>query len=146
LGWTGQLFPLIGVHEASISMRELVSTRPLRRSDWPSEANRSCLKRRAVSLDFALTHSCNRPWTGIAMRLGERLSDIVRRFEIAPPDSPALVPIGGIQTSPMKLTQAYAALENDGVLPQVRFLAAVIGPKGKVVGIPPIKEVPRVMS
>jgi membrane peptidoglycan carboxypeptidase len=80
------------------------------------------------------------------MRLGERLNDIVRRFEIAPPDSPALVPIGGIQTSPMKLTQAYAALENDGVLPQVRFLAAVIGPKGKVVGMPPTKEMPRVMS
>jgi membrane peptidoglycan carboxypeptidase len=46
----------------------------------------------------------------------------------------------------MKLTQAYAALENDGVLPQVRFLAAVIGPKGEVVGMPPIKEMPRVMS
>lgn len=146
IGSTGKLFPLIGVREASINMRELVSTQPLRRPDWPSEANGSCLKRRAVSLDFALTHSCNRPWTGIAMRLGKRLNDIVRRFEIAPPGAPALVPIGGIQTSPMKLTQAYAALQNDGVLPQVRFLAAVIGPKGKVVGIPPIKEMPRVMS
>jgi penicillin-binding protein 1A len=146
IGSTGKLFPLIGVREASINMRELVSTQPLRRPDWPSEANGSCLKRRAVSLDFALTHSCNRPWTGIAMRLGKRLNDIVRRFEIAPPGAPALVPIGGIQTSPMKLTQAYAALENDGVLPQVRFLAAVIGPKGEVVGMPPIKEMPRVMS
>ena len=61
------------------------------------------------------------------MRLGQRLNDIVKRFEIAPPGSPALVPIGGIQTSPMKLTQAYGALENDGILPQVRFLVAVIG-------------------
>jgi penicillin-binding protein 1A len=146
IGSTGKLFPLIGVHEASISMREFVSTRPLRRSDWPSEANRSCLKWRAVSLDFALTQSCNRPWTGIAIRLGKRLNDIVRRFEITPPGAPALVPIGGIQTSPMKLTQAYAALENDGVLPQIRFLAAVIGPKGRVVGMPPIKKMPRVMS
>jgi membrane peptidoglycan carboxypeptidase len=46
----------------------------------------------------------------------------------------------------MKLTQAYAALENSGVLPQVRFLAAGIGPKGNVLGVPPIKEPRRVMS
>ena len=146
IGSTGKLFPLIGVREASISMGELISTRPLRTPDWPSEANRNCFKRRAVSLDFALTQSCNRPWTAIAMRLGKRLSDIVRRFEIAPPGSPALIPIGGIQTSPMKLTQAYASLENDGVLPQIRFLAAVIGPKGTVLGVPPIKVMARVMS
>ena len=80
------------------------------------------------------------------MRLGQRLNDIVKRFEIAPPGTPALVPIGGIQTSPMKLTQAYGALENDGILPQVRFLVAVIGTKGNVIGLPPIKEMPRVMS
>jgi penicillin-binding protein 1A len=146
IGSTGKLFPLIGVREASMSMRQLVSTRPLRRFDWPSEANRSCLKRRAVSLEFALAQSCNRPWTGIAMLLGKRLNDIVRRFEITPPEAPALVPIGGIQTSPMKLTQAYASLENDGVLPQIRFLAVVIGPKGEVLGLPPIKAMPRVMS
>jgi membrane peptidoglycan carboxypeptidase len=46
----------------------------------------------------------------------------------------------------MKLTQAYGALENDGILPQVRFLVAVIGAKGNVLGVPPIKETPRVMS
>ena len=80
------------------------------------------------------------------MRLGQRLNDIVKRFEIAPPGTPALVPIGGVQTSPMKLTQAYGALENDGILPQVRFLVAVIGAKGNVIGVPPIKETPRVMS
>ena len=146
IGSTGKLFPLIAVREAAISMRKFVSTRPLRTPNWPSEANRGCLKRRAVSLDFALTQSCNRPWTTIAMRLGKRLNDIVKRFDITPPGAPALVPIGGIQTSPMKLTQAYAALLNDGVLPQVRFLVAVIGPKGKVLGVPPIKEMPRVMS
>ena len=146
IGSTGKLFPLIGVREASMSMRELVSTRPLRRPDWPSEVNRRCLKRRAVPLDFALEQSCNRPWTEIAMRLGERLNDIVKRFEIAPPGAPALVPIGGIHTSPMKLTQAYAALENDGILPPARFLVALIGAKGNVLGVPPTKERPRVMS
>ena len=146
IGSTGKLFPLIGVREASMSMRERVSTRPLRRPDWPSEVNSRCLKKRAVSLDFALAQSCNRPWTEIAMRLGQRLNDIVKRFEIAPPGTPALVPIGGVQTSPMKLTQAYGALENDGILPQVRFLVAVIGAKGNVIGLPPIKEMPRVMS
>lgn len=146
IGSTGKLFPLIGVREASISMRERVSTRPLRRPDWPSEGNSRCLKRRAVSLDFALAQSCNRPWTEIAMRLGQRLNDIVKRFEIAPLGAPALVPIGGIQTSPMKLTQAYGALENDGILPQVRFLVAVIGAKGNLLGMPPIKQAQRVMS
>jgi penicillin-binding protein 1A len=146
IGSTGKLFPLVGVREASISMRQLVSTRPLRKLDWPSEINRLCLQRRAVNLEFALAQSCNRPWTEIAMRLGQRLNDIVKRFEIAPPTAPALVPIGGVQTSPMKLTQAYAALENGGVLPQVRFLAAGIGPKGNVLGVPPIKEPRRVMS
>jgi membrane peptidoglycan carboxypeptidase len=80
------------------------------------------------------------------MRLGQRLNDIVKRFEIAPPGTPALVPIGGVQTSPMKLTQAYGALENDGILPQVSFLVAVIGAKGNVIGLPPVKEMPRVMS
>ena len=146
IGSTGKLFPLIGVREASISMRERISTRPLRRPDWPSEANGRCLKRSAVSLDFALAQSCNRPWTEIAMRLGQRLNDIVKRFEIAPPGAPALVPIGGIQTSPMKLTRAYGALENDGILPQVRFLVAVVGAKGNVIGMPPIKHAQRVMS
>jgi penicillin-binding protein 1A len=146
MGSTGKLFPLIGVREASMSMRERVSTRPLRKPDWPSEVNSRCLNKRAVSLDFALTQSCNRPWTEIAMRLGQRLTDIVKRFEIPPPGTPALVPIGGIQTSPLKLTQAYGALENDGILPQVKFLIAVIGAKGNVIGVMPIKEMPRVMS
>jgi penicillin-binding protein 1A len=136
----------VGVREASISMTQLVSTRPLRKLDWPSEINRRCLQKRAVNLEFALAQSCNRPWTEIAMRLGQRLNDIVKRFEIAPPTTPALVPIGGVQTSPMKLTQAYAALENGGVLPQVRFLAAAVGPKGNVLGVPSIKEPRRVMS
>ena len=146
IGSTGKLFPLIGVREASMSMRERVSTRPLRRPDWPSELNSRCLRNRVVSLDFALAQSCNRPWTEIAMRLGQRLNGIVKRFGIAPPDAPALVPIGGIQTSPMKLAQAYGALENDGILPQVGFLVAVIGAKGNVLGVPPIKEAQRVMS
>ena len=146
IGSTGKLFPLVGVREGAISMQKLVSTRPLRRADWPSEVNRLCLSRKAVSLEFALAQSCNRPWTEIATRFGQRLNDIVKRFEIAPPSTPALVPIGGVQTSPMKLTQAYGALENNGVLPQVRFLAACIGPKGNVLGVPPIKDDIRVMS
>ena len=80
------------------------------------------------------------------MLLGPRVIDIVRRFDIAPPNAPSLVPIGGVQTSPMKLAQAYAALENGGVLPKVRFLSAVIGPRGNLVGRPARKEGPRVMS
>jgi membrane peptidoglycan carboxypeptidase len=80
------------------------------------------------------------------MLLGQRVIEIVRRFDIAPPNAPSLVPIGGVQSSPMKLAQAYAALENGGLLPQVRFLSAAIGPKGNIVGLPARKDGPRVMS
>ena len=125
IGSTGKLFPLIGVHEAGLSLNERFSTWPLRRSTWPAEPNRLCRKRAAVTLDFALAQSCNRPWTEVSMRLGQRVIDIVRRFDINPPNAPSLVPIGGVQTSPMKLAQAYAALENGGMLPQIRFLRAV---------------------
>ena len=109
IGSTGKLFPLIGVHEAGLSLNERFSTWPLRRSTWPAEPNRLCRKRAAVTLDFALAQSCNRPWTEVSMRLGQRVIDIVRRFDITPPNAPSLVPIGGVQTSPMKLAQAYAA-------------------------------------
>jgi penicillin-binding protein 1A len=146
IGSTGKLFPLIGVHEAGLSLNERFSTWPLRRSTWPAEPNRLCRKRGAVTLDFALAQSCNRPWTEVAMRLGQRVIDIVRRFDITPPNAPSLVPIGGVQTSPMKLAQAYAALENGGMLPQIRFLSAVIGPRGNLVGLPVSKDGPRVMS
>ena len=80
------------------------------------------------------------------MLLGPRVTDIVKRFGITPPNAPSLVPIGGVQTSPMKLAQAYASLENDGMLPHVRFLIAAIGPRGNVVGVPAAKDGPRVMS
>jgi penicillin-binding protein 1A len=146
IGSTGKLFPLIGVHEAGLSLNERFSTWPLRRSTWPAEPNRLCRKRAAVTLDFALAQSCNRPWTEVSMRLGQRVIDIVRRFDITPPNAPSLVPIGGVQTSPMKLAQAYAALENGGMLPQIRFLRAAIGPRGNIVGLPVRKDGRRVMS
>ncbi|HEY9520818.1 MAG TPA: transglycosylase domain-containing protein, partial [Methyloceanibacter sp.] len=146
IGSTGKLFPLIGVHEAGWSLNERFSTWPLRRSSWPAEPNPLCRQRAKVSLEFALAQSCNRPWTEVSMRLGQRVIDIVRRFDITPPNAPSLVPIGGVQTSPMKLAQAYAALENDGMLPQIRFLSAVIGPRGNLIGLPVRKDGPRVMS
>ena len=49
-----------------------------------------------------------------ALALGPKLTDIVARFEVGEPVSPALVPIGGVQTSPMKLARSYAALKNQG--------------------------------
>lgn len=146
IGSTGKLFPLIGVHEAGIDLGERVSTRPLRGRDWPSEPNSRCLATRTVSLDFALAQSCNRPWTEMALWLGPKLTSIVARFDIGARVSPALVPIGGIQSSPMKLAQSYAALKNDGLLPQVRYLAAAIGPKGNIIGVSQTKPLPRVMS
>lgn len=146
IGSTGKLFPLIGAHEEGVSLNQRVSTWPLRPPRWPAEPNPLCRKRAKVSLEFALVQSCNRPWTEVAMRLGPRVLEIVRRFGITPPNAPSLVPIGGVQTSPMKLAQAYAALENDGKLPQVRFLIAAIGPRGNILGLPATKQGPRVMS
>jgi penicillin-binding protein 1A len=146
IGSTGKLFPLIGIHEVSASLKDRYSTAPLGRPNWPAEPNSRCLARTAISLDFALAQSCNRPWTEAAIRLGPRLTEIVRRFDIAPPEAPALVPIGGIHTSPMKVAQAYAALDNNGALPQIRFLIAAIGYRGKVIGQPAIKTQRRVIS
>jgi penicillin-binding protein 1A len=146
IGSTGKLFPLIGVHEAGLSLATRVSTRPLRRWGWPAEPNSRCMARRFVSLDYALDQSCNRPWTDAAMRLGPRLTEIVSRFDISPPGSPSLVPIGGVQTSPLKLTQAYAALRNGGRLPNVSFLVAAIGPRGEVLALPARKDARRVMA
>ncbi len=135
IGSTGKLFPLIGVHEASFSLKERISTDPIRRPNWPAEPNSRCRAARTVRLDFALEQSCNRPWTEIAMCLDDKLTRIVKRFELESP-TPALVPIGGMHTSPMRLTQAYASLENDGKLPQIRFLIAALGSKGNVLGVP----------
>ena len=146
IGSTGKLFPLIGVHEMSGSLKDRYPTAPVRRPNWPAEPNSRCLARRTISLDFALAQSCNRPWTEVAIGLGPRLTEIVTRFDIAAPPAPALVPIGGVHTSPMKVARAYAALDNNGSLPQVRFLIAAIGPKGKLIGQPAIKDQRRVMS
>jgi penicillin-binding protein 1A len=146
IGSTGKLFPLIGVYEAGLSLEERFSTWPLRRSRWPAEPNPLCRRWPKVSLGFALAQSCNRPWTQVSMWLGPRVIEIIKRFSITPPNAPSLVPIGGVQTSPMKLAQAYAALENDGMLPQIRFLIAAIGPRGNIVGRLSRKDEPRVMS
>jgi penicillin-binding protein 1A len=146
IGSTGKLFPLIGVHEAAILLTHLVPTRPLRKPNWPAEPSSRCLARSKVRLDFALTYSCNRPWAEMSMEQGPKLNEIIKRFDIAPPESPSLVPLGGINTSPMKLTRAYASVRNGGALPPVRFLLAAIGPKGNIVGIPAPKAERRVMS
>jgi len=146
IGSIGKLFPLIGIHEVSASLKDQYATAPVRKPNWPAEPNSRCLARTAISLDFALAQSCNRPWTEAAMRLGPRLTEIVRRFDIAPPEAPGLVPIGGIHTSPMKVAQAYAALDNNGALPQIRFLIAAIGSRGNVIGQPAVKTQRRVIS
>ncbi|HXV29355.1 MAG TPA: penicillin-binding transpeptidase domain-containing protein, partial [Sinorhizobium sp.] len=146
IGSTGKLFPLIGLHEMGGSLNRRVSTRPIKRPSWPAEPNSRCLSRARVTLGFALTHSCNRPWTETSIRLGPRLGEIIARFELGAPTSASLVPLGGINTSPMKLTRAYASLRNGGLLPEPRFLIAAIGPKGEVIGLPAPKPERRAMS
>jgi penicillin-binding protein 1A len=134
------------MHEDAVSLKRRISTRPLRRPNWPAESNSRCVSRRSVSLGFALDHSCNRPWTEVAIRLGRRLDHIVQRFGLEPAGSSALVPLGGLHTSPMKVAQSYATLLNKGAIPQVRFFSAAIGAKGNVVGKPYIREKRRAMS
>jgi penicillin-binding protein 1A len=146
IGSTGKLFPLIGAHEAGISLNTRASTAPLRRNRWPAESNHRCLQRRSVSLYFALAQSCNRPWTGVSMQLGQRVLEIVRRFDIVPPQVPALVPIGGVYTSPLHLTRAYAAVKNKGLMPEPRYLIAAVGPQGSILGLPKVAAQKRVMS
>ena len=46
----------------------------------------------------------------------------------------------------MKLTRAYATLEIGGALPPVRYLAAAIGPEGRIFGHSAAKAQPSVMS
>ena len=84
IGSTGKLFPLIGVHEAGISLNERFSTRPFAEVAGRPSQIRGAWKR-AVTLDFALAQSCNRPWTEVAMWLGPRLTEIVERFDMGSP-------------------------------------------------------------
>lgn len=130
IGSTGKLFPMIGAHERPNVLRRKFSTQPVRDGDWPSEPNRRCAGN--VSLHYALTQSCNRPFTWLAQELGPNLTTIVKRFELKAPDSPLLVPLGGIETSPLLLARAYASLANGGQLPKVRGLVAMLGRSGKV--------------
>jgi membrane peptidoglycan carboxypeptidase len=85
-----------------------------------------------MTLPEAMTHSCNRPFTWAAYRLAGRLKDVVHEFELKPPDAPALVPLGGIEASPLQLARAYAAVANDGWLPNARTLVAALGRRGNV--------------
>jgi penicillin-binding protein 1A len=130
IGSTGKLFPMIGAHERPSLLRKRYSTAPLRDGDWPAEHNRRCTGN--LPLTYALAQSCNRPFTWLAQELGPQLTAIVKRFELKAPDSPLLVPLGGIETSPLQLARAYASLANGGQLPQVRGLVALVGKTGKV--------------
>jgi penicillin-binding protein 1A len=146
VGSAGKLFPLIAARELSISLKRRFPTGPVRGPDWPAEPNRRCVDRPTITLELALEQSCNRPWTALAIELGDRLNQVVARFDIAPPTAASLVPIGGIQTSPLKLARIYASLQNGGRMPEARFLAAAIGPGGNVIGAPEAKPEPQVMA
>lgn len=130
IGSTGKLFPMIGAHERPNLLRKRYSTQALRDGEWPSEPSKRCGGQ--MNLQYALTHSCNRPFTWLAQELGPGLTSIVKRFELKAPDSPLLVPLGGIETSPLMLARAYASLANGGQLPKIRGLVALVSRSGKV--------------
>jgi penicillin-binding protein 1A len=130
IGSTGKLFPMIAAHERPSLLRKKYSTQPLRDGAWPAEPNRRCAGN--VALPYALAQSCNRPFTWLAQELGPGLTSVVKRFGLKAPDSPLLVPLGGIETSPLQLARAYASLANGGQMPKIRGLVALVARSGKV--------------
>ena len=130
IGSTGKIFPMLAAHEKAGTLNRKFPTGPLRDVQWPAEPNHRCNGN--VSLQFALAQSCNRPFTWLAQELGPQLTTIVKRFGLNAPDSPLLVPLGGIETSPVLLARTYAAMANGGQLPKVRGLVAMLGRTGKV--------------
>lgn len=135
IGSTGKLFVLVAAYENGISPTREFPSRSLNGRGWPAEPSRLC-KGRDMTLTAALTHSCNRPFTWAAWELAHRLNTVVNRFDLTPPDAPALVPLGGIETSPLKLTRAYAAVANHGRMPRIRSLIAALGRRGNVLYAP----------
>jgi len=130
IGSTGKIFPMLAAHEKAGTLDRKFPTRPLRDGQWPAEPNKRCSGN--VSLQVALAQSCNRPFTWLAQELGPQLTTIVKRFGLNAPDSPLLVPLGGVETSPVLLARTYAAMANGGQMPKVRGLVAVLGRTGKV--------------
>jgi penicillin-binding protein 1A len=130
IGSTGKIFPMLAAHEKAGTLNRKFPTQPLREGQWPAEPNKRCSGN--ISLQFALAQSCNRPFTWLAQELGPQLTTIVKRFGLNAPDSPLLVPLGGIETSPVLLARTYAAMANGGQMPKVRALVAVLGRTGKV--------------
>jgi penicillin-binding protein 1A len=135
IGSTGKLFVLVAAYEYGISPNREFPSRSLDGRGWPAEPSRLC-KGRDMTLTEALTHSCNRPFTWAAYELAHRLTTVVDRFDLTPPDAPALVPLGGIETSPLRLARAYAAVANKGRLPRIRSLIAALGRRGNVLYAP----------
>ena len=130
IGSTGKIFPMLAAHEHAGMLNRKFPTQPLRDGHWPAEPNRRCTGN--ISLQFALAQSCNRPFTWLAQELGPQLTSVVKRFGLNAPENPLLVPLGGVETSPVLLARTYAALANGGQLPKVRGLVAVLNKTGKV--------------
>jgi len=143
IGSTGKLFVLVAGREHAFDPKRRFPAKPLRNGDWPAEPNRQC--RQEMTLAEAFAESCNRPFAWAAAELDGRLTRTVERFELKPPDAPALVPLGRIETSPLMLARSYAAVANDGALPQARALVAVLGRSGGIRYVP-AADARRVMS
>jgi len=143
IGSTGKLFVLVAAHESALDPKRQFSDRPLRDGGWPAEPNRQC--RHDMTLAQAFAESCNRPFAWAAVELENKLTRVVNRFELKPPDAPVLVPLGGIEASPLMLARSYAAVANDGGLPPVRALVAALGRAGNILHTPST-DAQRVMS
>jgi penicillin-binding protein 1A len=143
IGSTGKLFVLIAAHENGDDAKRHYPEKPIRNGGWPAEPNRQC--RGDKTLVAAFADSCNRPFAWAARELGDKLTRVVDRFDLKAPDAPVLVPLGGIEATPLMLARSYAAVANEGGLPRVRAVIASLSHAGSVLYAPePYAE--RVMS
>jgi penicillin-binding protein 1A len=143
IGSTGKLFVLVAAQEQGLDPAREFPQKPIRDGTWPAEPNRQC--RSAMHLQAALNESCNRPFAWAAMTLGSAVTSVVERFELTAPDAPVLVPLGGVEATPLNLARAYAAVVNEGGLPRARALVAALGPSGSLL-YDPATSAYRVMS
>lgn len=85
-----------------------------------------------VTLRYALERSLNIPAVQISMRIGTKsIVEVIKSFGVAdnPPALPSLA-LGAIDTTLLRLTNAYAALANGGVYVPARLFTSIEAPSG----------------
>lgn len=95
-----------------------------------------------VTLRYALERSLNVPAVYVGQRVGfDALKRTTEAFKLADnvPAVPALS-LGAVDTTLLRMTNAYAALANGGIYVEPRFFRSAIDPTGETVAKSPIIE------